>query len=99
MSDFICPVCGAYGVTTSEKASLRLYGHTINCQGCGAQLTLALFESLVTYVMIIGCIAISFIFSSSLAQVSFIVFGVVASLYWHIKFVPLVQTGRHISPG
>lgn len=94
MDDHICPVCGAYGVSSREKAFIRLYGYVLTCHGCGAQLTVGFWESVVSLVPFFVFLCVGFVLDNSLGFIVCLVIGLLASWQWSIRFVPLVPTGR-----
>lgn len=95
MDEYVCPVCRGYGVSAREKFMLFFHFRTLNCHRCGASLSLGMFETLMTYLIMFGMIAIGQ-FLSGLSQLLVIVAGVLAAVYWHMQHVPLVETGRHV---
>jgi energy-converting hydrogenase Eha subunit G len=95
MGEYICPVCRGYGVTAREKLMLYVQFKTLNCHRCGASLSLSLFETLMTYLIMFGMI-VAGQFLSGFSQLLVIAIGVLASVYWHMQHVPLVETGRHV---
>lgn len=96
MRDYVCPVCGAYGVTAREKLSLRLYGSPTTCHRCGASLTVGLSETLVTYVILLCTLISGLLVRDLWRQIPVLAAGLGAAAYWHLQRVPLVETGRHV---
>lgn len=96
MRDYVCPVCGAYGVTAREKLSLRLLGRATTCHRCGASLTVSVSETLVTYAILLLTLASGLLFRELWRQLLVVLAGAGAAAYWHLQIVPLVETGRHV---
>lgn len=95
MDEYICPVCRGYGVSAREKFMLFFRLHSLNCHRCGASLSLARFETLMTYLIMFAMIAVGQ-FLNGLPQLFTILAGVLGAVYWHMQHVPLVETGRHV---